>query len=133
MSGEVKRRSVGSLQVGNYVVIDGAACTVTNIQVSRPGKHGHAKVRLDAVGIVDGRKRQIVMPGHDEIEVPVIDKRNAQVLSITGDTAQVMDSETYETFDLAIPEELKPELKEGDVVLYWVILNDRVMKQIKPS
>ena len=133
MMGETKRRSVGSLQVGNYVVIDGAACTITNIQVSRPGKHGHAKVRLDAVGIVDGRKRQIVMPGHDEIEVPVIDKRNAQVLSITGDTAQVMDSETYETFDLVIPEELKPELKEGDVVLYWVILNDRVMKQIKPA
>ena len=133
MSGEVKRRSIGSLQVGNYVVIDGAACTVSSIQTSRPGKHGHAKVRLDAVGIVDGRKRQIVMPGHDEIEVPVIDKRNAQVLSISGDTAQVMDSETYETFDLAIPEELKPDITEGAVVVYWQILNDRVMKQIKPA
>ena len=132
MSGEVKRKSVISLQVGNYVVIDGVACTVTSTQTSRPGKHGHAKVRLDAVGIVDGRKRQIVMPGHDEIDVPVIDKRNAQVLSIAGDTAQVMDSDTYETFDLGIPEEIKAELKEGDIVLYWVILNDRVMKQIKP-
>jgi len=133
MGGEIKRRSIGSLQIGNYIIIDGAACTVSNMQVSRPGKHGHAKVRLDAVGIVDGRKRQIVMPGHDEIEVPIIDKRNAQVLSISGDTAQVMDSETYETFDLAIPEELKDELAEGAIVLYWQILKDRVMKQIKPS
>ncbi|KYK24815.1 hypothetical protein AYK26_02960 [Euryarchaeota archaeon SM23-78] len=133
MTGEIKRRSIGSLQVGNYIVIDGAACTVSNIQISRPGKHGHAKVRLDAVGIVDGRKRQIVMPGHDEIDVPVIDKRNAQVLSITGDTAQVMDSETYETFDLVIPEDLKGELSEGAVVVYWVILKDRVMKQIKTA
>lgn len=132
MSGEIKRKSVGSLQVGNYVIIEDAACTVTNIQTSRPGKHGHAKVRLDAVGMVDGRKRQIVMPGHDEIDVPVIDKRNAQILSISGDTAQVMDAETYETFDLAIPEELKEELTEGATVLYWQILNDRVMKQIKP-
>jgi len=133
MTGEVKRRSVGSLQAGNYVVIDGAACTVTGIQTSRPGKHGHAKVRLDAVGIVDGRKRQVVMPGHDEIDVPVIDKRNAQVLSITGDTAQVMDSETYETFDLKVPEELKGELTEGAVVVYWQILKDKVMKQIKTT
>ncbi|MBU1198570.1 MAG: translation initiation factor IF-5A [Nanoarchaeota archaeon] len=133
MAGEVKRKSVGSLQVGNYCVIDDAACTVSNIQTSRPGKHGHAKVRLDAVGMVDGRKRQIVMPGHDEIDVPMIDKRNAQVLSITGDTAQVMDADTYETFDLAIPEELKEELAEGATVVYWQILHDRIMKQIKPE
>jgi len=131
MSGEIKRKSVGSLQVGNYCIIDDAACTVTNLQISRPGKHGHAKVRLDAVGLVDGRKRQIVMPGHDEIDIPVIAKKNAQVLSIAGDNAQVMDSETYETFDLAIPEDLKDELTEGGTVVYWQILNDRVMKQIK--
>jgi translation initiation factor 5A len=73
------------------------------------------------------------MPGHDEIEVPVIDKRNAQVLSISSDTAQVMDSDTYETFDLAVAEELKEDLKEGDTVVYWQILNDRVMKQIKTT
>ncbi|MBN2459136.1 translation initiation factor IF-5A [Candidatus Woesearchaeota archaeon] len=133
MSGEVKRKSIGGLQIGNYVVVEGAACTVTGIQISRPGKHGHAKVRLEAVGIVDGKKRQVLAPGHDEIDVPVIDKRNAQVLSVTDDTANVMDSETYETFDLKIPEELKGSVNEGTIVVYWVILEDRILKQIKTA
>jgi translation initiation factor 5A len=126
-----KQTSVGSLQKGHYVVIDGAACRVSDTQTSRPGKHGHAKVKLSAVGLIDEKKRVIVMPGHDSIDVPVIEKKTAQVLSIQGDTANVMDSESYETFDLKIPEELKGEVVEGCNVLYWVILNDNVMKQVK--
>jgi len=125
--------SVGGLKKGNYVVIDGAACTVSDTQVSRPGKHGHAKVRLTAVGIVYGKKRVIVLPGHDNIDAPIIEKKIAQVLSISGDTANVMDSETYETFDLKIPEELKGSVVEGANVLYWIILDEKVMKQTQGS
>ncbi|MBS3121676.1 translation initiation factor IF-5A [Candidatus Woesearchaeota archaeon] len=129
--GEVKQVSVGEMQKGNYVVLDGAACKVVDTQVSRPGKHGHAKVRLSAVGLLDGKKRVIVMPGHDSIEVPVIEKKTAQVLSITGDKANVMDLETFETFDLDIPEELKDTCTEGCNILYWTVLDSKVMKQIK--
>ena len=71
------------------------------------------------------------MPGHEKIEVPIIEKKNGQLLSITNNMANVMDSETFETFDLEIPEELKGECVEGCNILYWVILNDRVMKQVK--
>ena len=126
-----KLASVGSLKKGSYCVIDGAACKVTDLQVSRPGKHGHAKVRLSAVGILDDKKRITVMPGHDNIEVPLIDKRTAQVLSIADAMANVMDSETFETFDMEIPEELKAEVKEGQNILYWDVLGARVMKQVK--
>ncbi len=126
-----KMASVGSLQKGNYVIIDGVACRVSDTQTSRPGKHGHAKVRLSAVGLIDEKKRVVVMPGHDNIDVPIVEKKTAQVLSITGDSANVMDSETYETFDLKIPEELKGQVVEGCNVLYWIILNDKVMKQVK--
>ncbi|MFH0868158.1 MAG: translation initiation factor IF-5A [Candidatus Woesearchaeota archaeon] len=126
-----KIQSVGELQKGSYIVLDGAACRVVDMQVSRPGKHGHAKVRLTAVGIVDDKKRIAVMPGHDNVEVPIIEKKSAQVLSIQDDMVNVMDSETYETFDLKIPEELKGQVTEGVNVVYWVILNDKVMKQIK--
>jgi len=125
--------SVGSLKKGNYVVLEGAACVVSDTQVSRPGKHGHAKVRLTAVGIVDGKKRVVVLPGHDNIDAPIIEKKFAQVLSISGDAANVMDNETYETFDLKIPEELKGSVVEGVNVLYWIILNDKVMKQVQGS
>ncbi len=126
-----KIQSVGSLQKGSYIILEGAACRVVDTQTSRPGKHGHAKVRLTAVGLVDSKKRVTVMPGHDNVEVPIVEKKSAQVLSVQEDTANVMDSETYETFDLKIPEELKGQVAEGLNVLYWVILDDKIMKQIK--
>jgi len=129
--GETVPKSVGTLQKGNYVVVDGVACIVQDTQTSRPGKHGHAKVRLVAVGMIDGKKREVVLPGHDNVAVPIIEKRTAQVLSINNNTANVMDSETFETFDLVIPEEIQADCRDGSNVLYWVILNDRVMKQIK--
>ncbi len=122
---------VSSLKKGSYVILEGAACVVTDTQVSRPGKHGHAKVRLTGVGIIDNKKRVVVMPGHDNIQTPIIEKKLAQVLSVHGDMANIMDSESYETFDLKIPEELKDEVVEGVNVMYWVILNDKVMKQVK--
>ena len=128
---EIKLKSAGSLQKGNYIVIDGAACIVTDIKISRPGKHGHAKCNIMAVGMLDDKKRNTVMPGHDQVEVPVIDKRNAQVLNISETSCNVMDSESFETFDLKIPDELKGQINSGDTVLYWVILSDKVLKQVK--
>lgn len=128
---DIKHKSAGSMQKGNYVVIEGAACVVSDVKISRPGKHGHAKVNLTAVGMLDDKKRNIVVPGHDNLEVPVIEKKNAQVLSVTTDHCNVMDMDTYETFDLRIPAELAGQIVEGQVVVYWVVLADRVLKQVK--
>ncbi len=123
--------SVATLQKGNYVIIEGVACKVTDTQTSRPGKHGHAKVRLTGVGLLDDKKRVVVMPGHDSVDVPIVEKKTAQVLSIQGTKANVMDVETYETFDLDIPDELKATCVEGCQVLYWTIMDGKVMKQVK--
>lgn len=131
--GETVPKSVATLSKGNYVIIDGVASIVSDTSTSRPGKHGHAKVRLVAVGMIDGKKRELVMPGHDNIDVPIIEKKIAQILNIHDTTANVMDAETFETFDLKIPEELQGVVAEGNNILYWVILNDKVMKQIKPD
>lgn len=128
---EKKNVSVSSLQKGSYVIIDEDACKVTDVKISRPGKHGHAKVNLTAVTLLDNKKKNIILPGHDIVEVPIIGKKTAQVLSVTGNMANVMDSETFETFDLEIPEELQGSVSEGSSVLYWDILGKPVMKQVK--
>ena len=126
-----KMVSANNFQKGNFIVLDGAACRVVDVEISKPGKHGHSKVRISAIGLMDDKKRIVVMPGHDNVEVPIIEKRNAQVLSVHDDFANVMDAETYETFDLKIPEEFKEQVVGGSSVLYWVILDEKVIKQVK--
>ena len=128
---EKKLVSVGSLKKGDTIIIDGAACKITDTTTSRPGKHGHAKINMMAVGLLDGKKRNLIMPGHDKVEAPIIEKKNAQVLSISENIANVMDTESYETFDLEIPEEFKGQVTEGKEVLYWVLMGTKVLKQVK--
>ena len=129
MAGEIRVGDVGDMKPGSLMMIDGAPCKVTSVDVSRPGKHGHAKFRIVAVGIIDEKKRDIVMP-HQAIDVPVIGKRQAQVLSISGNKANIMDSETFETFDLPIPDDVKDKVKEGVTVVYWEIIDYKVIKQV---
>ncbi len=119
------------VQKGSFILLDGVPCKVVDTEVSKPGKHGHTKARISAVGLVDDKKRIVVMPGHDNIEVPIIEKRSAQVLSVKGSIATVMDSESYETFDMKIPDDLKSDVRDGGSVMYWTILSERVMKQVK--
>ena len=124
---------MGDLKVGKYVISEEHPCRVVSMDKSKPGKHGHAKVRIEAVGIIDSKKREVVMPGHDNVETPIIEKRTAQVLSVSGNTANVMDSETYETFDLEIPEEIKGDVTDGAIIMYWDVLGTKVMKQLKSA
>ncbi len=127
----IKFAGAGTAKEGSYIIIDGVACKVVGIQISKTGKHGHAKARIEAIGLIDEKKRELVLPTSDNIEIPIIEKKTAQVLSITGNKANVMDAETFETFDLVIPEELKGQVVEGCQVLYWLILDEKIMKQIK--
>ena len=130
---DTKIVGANQIQKGSFILMSGIACKVVDVEISKPGKHGHSKVRISAVGLVDEKKRIEVMPGHDNVEVPVIEKRSAQVLSVQGDVANVMDSENYETYDLKIPEEFKGQIKDGMSVLYWTIMSERVIKQIKSN
>ena len=81
------------------------------------------------INLIDGTKKVKLYPGHDKVEVPIIEKESAQVLSISGKKANIMDMKTYETFDINIPEEFKEQIKEGDQVTYWIILGEKILKQ----
>ena len=128
---DYKQTDAGSLKKGMTIEWEGHPCTIISIETSKPGKHGHAKCRVTCIGIIDNKKRVFVAPGHEKINVPLIEKKSAQVLSVTGNKASVMDLETYETFELEIPEELKDQIKENTHVMYWIMMNQKVIKQVK--
>jgi translation initiation factor 5A len=125
------RKAIKNLQPGKFCVIDGEPCKVLRVTTSVPGKHGGAKARLEAIGIFDNKRRSIVKPASAEIEIPIVEKRVGQVIVITGNIAQIMDMETYETFESPIPEELKGKLKQGGEVLYWVLMGKKMLMQVK--
>ena len=128
---ETKLLQAGDLKVGSYVIFDNIACVVKDIQTSKTGKHGSSKCRIEAVGLINNQKKIQLCPSSDNVQVPIIEKKNAQVLSVHSDSATVMDNDSFETFDIKITEEFKPQVKEGSVVNYWVIMYEKVIMQVK--
>jgi translation initiation factor 5A len=117
---------LGSLKVGSYIIIDNEPCRIVSYDHSKPGKHGSAKARVAAIGVFDGSKHSLVSPVSANVEVPLINKRSGQVISISGDTLQIMDLETFEVFDTSsIEEEIRNKVRQGGEVEYWQVL-DRV-------
>ncbi|MDI6888225.1 MAG: translation initiation factor IF-5A [Methanocellales archaeon] len=114
-----EQTEVRALKEGRYVVIDDEPCTIISIATSKPGKHGSAKARIDAIGVFDGQKRSIVQPVSAKIYVPILERKTAQVLSFSGkNVVQLMSMDDYSTFELVIPNELRTKLKEGQTITY---------------
>ncbi len=109
---------VRELKEGRYILIDDQPCKILSISTSKPGKHGEAKARIEAVGVFDGSKRSVVHPVKHKVQVPQMDRRKAQVLSMSGDEVQLMDLETFETFHLRVTEGQKSTLKIGGELFY---------------
>jgi len=117
------------IRVGTNIILEGNFFTVKKIDISKTGKHGHAKCRIEAVNMKTGNKRVFVTPGHDRFEVPMVNKNKGQVLSIIGNTASIMDLESFETLEVTVPEELKEKVQHNDNVEYWNIEGTLILKR----
>lgn len=125
---------VGTLKEGSYIIIDGEPCKIVSLEKSKPGKHGAAKARIVAIGLFDGVKRSIIKPVDAKIEVPVVNKRVGQVISLRP--LMIMDLENPEIFfETEMPEdqELAAKLKEGVQVEYWDILGRKKIVRVKST
>jgi len=115
-------------RIGTNILLDGEPYTIRKMDVSKTGKHGHSKVRMEAQGIINGQKKVFVIPGHERLEVPMVDKRKGQVLSI-AENVSIMDLESFETLDVKCPEEIKSTLQANDNVEYWDIEGAKIVKR----
>lgn len=123
--------NIRELRPGGFVLIDGVPCRVEKVQVSTSGKHGHAKVRVDALGLLDNTRRSIIEPAHDNVDVPIVLKKKAQVLSVSGNKAQLMDMQDYSNIELDIPDERKAEIVPTAEVDYFEVCDIKTLKELK--
>jgi translation initiation factor 5A len=99
-----EQKQVRELKEGSYVMMDDSPCRINGYSTAKPGKHGSAKARIEGKGVFDDRKRSLSQPVDAKVWVPIIERKQGQVVSISGDDAQVMDLDTYETFTMRPPE-----------------------------
>jgi translation initiation factor 5A len=98
-----EQTEVRELQEGNYVMIEDTPSKITAYSTSKPGKHGSAKARIEGTGVFDGQKRNFTQPVDAKVWVPIIERKQGQVVSTADGEMQVMDLETYETITMRIP------------------------------
>jgi translation initiation factor 5A len=128
-----KPAELGSLKEGHNIVIDGEPCRIVEVEKSKPGKHGSAKVRLVAIGIFDEVKRSLVGPADNRVEVPIVDKRSGQVVAISSDTVSVMDNENLQIVEVPLPKDegLRAKIEPGVSVEYWSIMGRHMLVNVK--
>jgi translation elongation factor IF5A len=115
---------------GKVILVDNEAYTVRSNDISKSGKHGSSKCRIEAISIFTGKKKVIACPGSTRFEVPLIQKLKAQVLSLEGERVSVMDLESYETLEMPYLEEIKSELVAEKQVEYWDVEGKTVVMKI---
>jgi translation initiation factor 5A len=114
-----QQTEVRDLDEGSYVMIDDTPCKINSYSTAKPGKHGSAKARVEAEGVFDGQKRSFSQPVDQKVWVPIIERKQGQVIDVRDGEIQVMDLETYDNFvmradeDLAVDDEIEFLEHEG--------------------
>ncbi|MFW9851265.1 MAG: translation initiation factor IF-5A [Candidatus Thorarchaeota archaeon] len=129
----IKKAVVKSMKPGSYFIIEEEPCRVVSIEKSKPGKHGAAKANITAIGFFTGRKRNVIMPADRMVDVPLIDKRSATIIADLGESLSLMDSETYETYEVERPtdDEIAPKIANNAEVEVWDVMGKKVIVRVK--
>ena len=114
-----------ALEKGNYFIYNGEPVRVIRKEVVAVGTHSHTKLKFFIQGLREKGERTVTFQHSDRIEKTEIMRKQGQIISKTGNKAQVMDSISYETLDSSLAPEMAEELKEGDYVTF-VELNGNV-------
>jgi translation initiation factor 5A len=100
-----QQTEIRELDEGKYVMVDDTPCRIASYSTAKPGKHGSAKARIEASGVFDGKKRSLSQPVDAKVWVPIIERKQGQVIDVRNGEAQVMDLETYDNFVMRADDE----------------------------
>jgi len=115
------------IKKNKYVILKGHPCKIVDIKTSKTGKHGHMKVNITGIDVLNGKKYNDVQPGHATFTEFKIDKAEYQLLDIANDnTVHCLDSNTAEQVFSADPDsevfkKLKADFDGGKMLTVTVV------------
>ncbi len=118
------------LRPGNIVLYENEPFSVKSNDISKSGKHGASKCRIEMIGVFSGKKKILALSGSERFDVPNVEKRKYQVLSVSDSGVSAMDLESYETVDLPMNKELKEEIQPEKTVEVWDIEGKKVIMRV---
>ena len=127
--GQITIGQVKHLKKGSYLLVDGIPCKVVEMEFSKTGKHGSEKARITAIDLFRGSKKVILKPGDAQCEIPIINKKMGQVIADMGEKLQIMDLESYETFEIVKDPEMAME--QGATVEYMEVMGQKAITKVK--
>lgn len=128
---DVEMGTVKDLKIGRLVVLDGEPCKVMSIDVSKTGKHGAHKAVIAAISLFTGNKKMLMKPVDASIEIPIIQKKSAQITAVNGKNLQLMDLETYEQFEGECPDEFLAKAVPGAEIEVQEVMGKRMIVRVK--
>lgn len=78
---------------------------VSNVSVSKTGKHGHAKCNFTAIDIFTGKKYEDIIPSTHTAHVPTVVRKEYSLVDITPETyLSLMDDDGNCREDVKLPD-----------------------------
>jgi translation initiation factor 5A len=115
--GEQQMIEIKRLKSGSYIVHKDQPHRVLKNNIVVTGTHSHTKNKLEIQNILNDKYETLVYPPHERLEDVEITRKKAQLLAMQENQAQIMDLQSYETFNAALKDSLE-DLNEGDEVSY---------------
>lgn len=116
-----------SLRIGGFVMINDRPCKITDMSTSKTGKHGGAKVHLTGNDIFTDKKMVCIYSSTDNVDVPIVNNKEYQLLSIDDESfMSMMDEKGKQREDLKLVEsdickKIREEYANDKVVLLNVL------------
>jgi translation initiation factor 5A len=101
----VQPTKCSSLRKNGFVILgEGHACKIVDMTTSKTGKHGGAKVHLTGIDIFSDKKYEQIAGSTDNMDVPVINRADFQLIDIDdNDNVTLLDSAGETRSDLRLP------------------------------
>ncbi len=119
----------GQIRKGGLIMIKGEPCKVSEVSVSKTGKHGHAKCNFVAYNIFNNKKLCDMVPSTHGTTVPIVTRTEYTLIDIGEDEfVSLLDDDGNTREDLSLPDypenyknEIKKAFDTGDTLLVTVL------------